>query len=74
MRKQKITEKMRAVFRPLLRQSWAFPNLAVCKYYAEALCCTRSFPLADLRLRSFALICVVLRPTAFRTTAFGSCS
>ena len=26
-----------------------------------------------LRLRSFALICVFLRPTAFRTTAFGNC-
>ena len=29
----------------------------------------RSF--ADLCLRSFALICVFLRPTAFRTTEFG---
>ena len=26
--------------------------------------------LAGLRLRSFALICVFLRPAAFRTTAF----
>ena len=24
-------------------------------------------------LRSFALICVFLRPTAFRTTMFGNC-
>ena len=35
---------------------------------------SRSFALfADSRLRSFELICVFLRPTAFRTTAFGNC-
>ena len=28
---------------------------------------------ANFRLRSFALICVFLHPTAFRTTAFGNC-
>ena len=44
-------------------------NLLVCKFYAEAL--ERSF--VDLCLRSFALICVFLRPTALRTTAFGNC-
>ena len=46
--------------------------------HAESLFCAllcpfcanlRSF--AHLRLRSFALICALLRPTAFRTTAFG---
>ena len=62
------------------------PLMVVCNFYAEALFCTlfafcvllRSF--VDLRLRSFALICsllphicVFLRPTAFRTTAFGNC-
>ena len=48
-------------------------------FYAEALSCTLLRPLcsfADLRLHSFACfcaICVFLRPTAFRTTAFGNC-
>ena len=33
---------------------------------------TRKRSFADLRLRSFALICVFLRTTAFGTTAFGN--
>ena len=54
-----------------------FSNLVVRNFYAEALfyALWRSFALffSDLRLRSFVLICMFLRPTAFRTTAFGNC-
>ena len=50
-------------------------NLVVCNFYAEALFCAhlRSFALICAHLRSFARICVFVRPTAFRTTAFGNC-
>ena len=48
-------------------------NLVLCTFYAEAHFCALLHTFADLRLRSFALICVFLRPTAFRTTAFGNC-
>ena len=60
---------------------WEFPNLVVSNLvasnvYAEMFfcCCFCTFLLsfADLRLRSFAFICVFLRPTASKTTAFGS--
>ena len=37
-----------------------------------ALFCALLRSLADLGLRSFALFCVFLRPTAFRTTLFGN--
>ena len=55
-------------------------SLVVCNLCVEALVCTllRPFALfcrlafADLRLRSFAYICVFLHPTVFRTTAFGN--
>ena len=49
-------------------------NLVRClRFYAEELfrALLRSF--ADLRLRSFVRICVFLRPTAFKMTAFGNC-
>ena len=63
---------------------WTWAVKAICNFYAEALLCDlvqtcplfcaplrlRSFAL--MHLRSFALICVLLRLTAFRTTAFGN--
>ena len=61
---------------------WEFPdlvvlNLVVCNFYAEALFCAllRIFLQTCVcsLLRSFACICVFLRPTAFRTNAFGNC-
>ena len=58
-------------------------NLVVCNFYVEALFCAllRSFAffcglavaLFGSHLRSFAFFCMFLRPTAFRTTAFGKC-
>ena len=66
---------------------WQFPNLVVlnlvvCNVYAYlrsfALICADLLSFADLRLRSFARNCALLhtflRPTAFRTTAFGNYS
>ena len=50
-------------------QGWE--NLVVCN--SEVLFCALVFALFCRHLRSFALICVFLRPTAFRTTAFGNC-
>ena len=73
----------------LLFQTWLFALFTRMRSFALsctllrsfALFCERSF--ANLRLRSFALICALLRafaciclflrPTAFRTTAFGNC-
>ena len=46
-------------------QTWLF---AIC-----ALFCGLAFALFCAHLRSFACICVFLRPTAFSTTAFGNC-
>ena len=40
---------------------------------SSALFCGLAFALFCARLRSFARIYVFLRPTAFRTTAFGNC-
>ena len=58
-------------------------NLVVCNLYVEALFCTLlcsfalicglAFAVFRAHLRSFALICVFLHPTVFRTTAFGNC-
>ena len=61
-----------------IRNFWEFPNLVVsnlvvCNFCAEALFCALLRSFADLRLRAFALFCVFLRTTAFRTTAFGNC-
>ena len=66
----------------MLSYGWEFSdmvvsNLVVCKFYAEALFCTLLRSFADLRLRSFALICFApicmsLRPTAVRTTRLGT--
>ena len=45
-----------------------FKQLVVCNFYALL----RSFA-SCAHLRSFVRICVFLRPTAFRETAFGNC-
>ena len=54
-------------------------NLVVCNFYfcfpllrPFALFCALAIALFCAHWRSFALICVCLRPTAFRTTAFGN--
>ena len=47
-----------------------FCGNALLRSFAPFCALLRSF--VDLRLRSFAHICVFLRPTAFRTTAFGN--
>ena len=46
-----------------MSKSWQFPNLVVCNVDALLRSCICA------HLRSFACICVFLRPTAFRTTA-----
>ena len=53
---------------------WEFPNVVVsnqtlvgCNFYAEALFCALFYGLCSL-----ALVCVSLRPPAFRMTALGN--
>ena len=53
-------------------------NLVVCNFMLAILCsfalfCGLVFALFCAHVRSFARICLFLRPTAFRTTAFGNC-
>ena len=47
-------------------------NLAVCKFYAETLFCALLRYCVCALLRSFACICMFLRPTTFRRTGFGN--
>ena len=51
-------------------QTWLFAIFTRKRCFA--LFCTLLCSFADLRLRSFALSCVFLRPTAFGTTTFGN--
>ena len=48
--------------------------MVVCNFYAEALFCTLLRPFVPFcALLQTCVLCVFLRPTAFRTTAFGNC-
>ena len=62
----------------LVHTFWEFPNLVVSNLVVHNFCVEAPFcallrSFVDSLLRSFALICVFLHPTAFRATAFGNC-
>ena len=77
-RKQTLTPPFTAVsYTPLCNplivgssQTWLLKTWLFAFFYAETLFCGLAFALFCAHLRSFACICVFLRPTAFRTTAF----
>ena len=55
-------------------QIWLFASFTRKRSFVPfALFCALAFALVCAHLPSFALICVFLRTTALRTTAFGNC-